>query len=698
MINSFRNCYKTFNLDKLQLLLFGLYLLSIYIFENNGFALKVSSILLLLFGIIEMFNMIKLRRIKFNICIIFIIIFALICGLSIFWALDSNLALSKAKTIFSLTIFTIFLFNYFYRTKYGLEKILKTIAIVGVAFSIFVILYYNPIDYVERIITGERVGFEIANVNSIGMEVIISFIICCFYAILKNEKKYYLLSLFPAIVAIGSGSRKSILFALLSLAFIIIFFIKKRVNEKKRNIIIFSSIILLAFVCLLYFLEVPFVKFQIERMFGMVNGILGIGDADHSTMLRVSYIKAGLEQFVKTPILGIGIDNARLINLNPTYLHNNFVELLASVGVIGFLSYYMVHIIIIYYFVKKRKKFNDYYLICLCVFAGLLMLDYGIVSYYSKTMYVYFIIYFLTLNVKTYDLKMEWISKMISKVLLKMMDAGMFNKMSDEKYIKLRYSLTFGKELDLDNPKTFNEKLQWLKLNDYNEIQSIMADKSTVKEYVSNIIGSKYIIPTLGVYDSFDEIDFSKLPNSFVIKCTHDSGGLVVVKNKKDFDKKRARKKINRSLKRNYFYLGRETPYKYIKPRIIIEKYINNNNVDLRDYKFFCFSGKVGLFLICSDRSTGVKFTFFDKNGTFLNITQCGAPNDKTVKLPKKFKEMKKLAEILAKDMVHVRVDFYEIDDKIYFGELTFFDSSGFGEFTPNKWDKRLGEMMVLPK
>ena len=667
------------------------------VFEDNIIAKKYIWIVLLIFGILEIVNIFKVRKIYFNWPIICIFIFAIYCILSASWAIDYKISLVAGRSVLLLSTFLLFSYNYFRRIPNGLDKLLKTIAIVGIIFSIIVILYYNPIDYFQRLISGERVGADIANVNSIGMKVIVSFVVCVFYAIFKSEKKYYFLSIIPLIVSIGCGSRKTIFFAGISIIIMFLYYAFENNDRNIKKIVLLSLSFLIILIVGLYLLKVPFVVTQLDRIGRMINGIFGLGETDHSTMLRMSYINVGINQFYKTPILGIGIDNARLININSTYLHNNFVELLASVGIIGFLLYYIVYIIIFSNFIKKRKSFNDYYLICLCIIANTLVLDYGIVSYYSKTTYIYFLMSFLVLNIKSLELDLSKPIAFFEKVILKLMDLGFFNFMGDRTFIKFKYWLIFHKRLNLDNPKTFNEKLQWLKLNNYEETQTTMSDKYLAKEYVAKIIGEEYIIPTLGIYESFDEIDFKKLPNSFVIKCTHDSGGLVIVKNKKDFDINKARTKINKCLKKNYFYMGRETPYKYIKPRIIIEKFMSDNSSELKDYKFFCFSGKVELILVCSERSKNVKFTYFDKNGKFINVRQCGADNDPKVKLPKKINQMKKLAEKLSHDMIHVRVDFYEVNGKIYFGELTFFDSSGFGYFSPDKWDKKFGDMIVLP-
>ena len=275
-----------------------------------------------------------------------------------------------------------------------------------------------------------------------------------------------------------------------------------------------------------------------------------------------------------------------------------------------------------------------------------------------------------------------------------------FKKMSDEKYIKLVYRIIFGKKLNLENPKTYSEKLQWLKLYDRKKIYTTMVDKYEAKKYVANIIGDEYIIPTLGIYNSFDEIDFSKLPNQFVIKCTHDSGGLVVVKDKNKINIKKVKKIINKCLNNNFYYIGREWPYKNVKPRIIVEKYMCDNKTnELRDYKFFCFDGNPKLMFLATDRNIGqTKFNFYDLNFNLLPFKQ-GHPNDyQKIDKPITFNQMIELSKKLSKDIPHVRVDFYEINGRVYFGELTLFHFSGFEKFIPSEWDEKLGNMINLDK
>lgn len=280
-------------------------------------------------------------------------------------------------------------------------------------------------------------------------------------------------------------------------------------------------------------------------------------------------------------------------------------------------------------------------------------------------------------------------------------DRGLLRWMSDKAYLKLAFRMEMGKKLDLENPKTYNEKLQWLKIYDRKPIYTTMVDKYAVKKLIAEKIGEQYVIPTLGVWDSFDDIDFDSLPHQFVLKCTHDSGGLVICRDKSKLDIDAARKKINKFLKREYFWGKREWPYKDVPPRIIAEQYMEDEETaELRDYKFFCFNGSMEALFIATDRQVPgeeVKFDFFDKNCERLPLKQ-GHQNAKNLpKMPGRFNEMKTLAEILSKDIPHVRIDFYEVNGKVYFGEMTFYHFSGLVPFEPEEWDYTFGSWITLP-
>lgn len=283
--------------------------------------------------------------------------------------------------------------------------------------------------------------------------------------------------------------------------------------------------------------------------------------------------------------------------------------------------------------------------------------------------------------------------------VLALMNLGHLRFLPDKLFLKIKYRLIFGEKLDLNNPKKYNEKMQWLKLYDRKKIYTTMVDKAEVKNYVKKIIGEKYIIPTLGIYEKFDDINFNDFPNQFVIKCTHDSGGLVICKDKSHLNLKETKKTIEKYLKRKYFYIHREWPYKNVKPRIIVEEYLENKNDNcLKDYKFFCFNGEPKIMYISEGSHTKTQhIAFFDMNYNYINIKRKDYDDfDVLPQKPINFALMKNLARKLSTDIPHLRVDFYEINGKLFFGELTFTTCSGYLPFKDEKWNDVLGEWIDL--
>ena len=283
---------------------------------------------------------------------------------------------------------------------------------------------------------------------------------------------------------------------------------------------------------------------------------------------------------------------------------------------------------------------------------------------------------------------------MIKRTLLKLSRC-----IPDKLYIKLRYYGRFHKYPNLKHPKTFNEKLQWLKLHNRNPIYTTLADKYEVKRYITDKIGKEYVIPTLGVWDKFDDIYFNSLPNEFVIKCTHDSGGLVICKDKSKLDIESARNKIEKSLKTNYFWRAREWPYKNVKPRIIAEKFMKDRDFEnLNVFKIFNFNGEPKIIqTIQNDKMPNETIDYFDTDWNLLDLKQ-NYPNSKNpLPRPETLTEMLNLARTLAKDTApFIRTDFYEINGKVYFSEFTFYSDSGFAKFTPSIWDTTLGNWIDL--
>lgn len=268
----------------------------------------------------------------------------------------------------------------------------------------------------------------------------------------------------------------------------------------------------------------------------------------------------------------------------------------------------------------------------------------------------------------------------------------------DKAYLKILFKFRLGKRLNLKNPKTYNEKVQWLKLYDRNPKYTKLVDKYEVRKYIAKTIGEEYLIPLLGVWNKFEDIDFNKLPNQFVLKCTHDSGGVIICKDKRTFDREAARKKLNRYLKRNYYINTREWVYKDIKPRIVAEEYIvDESGADLKDYKFMCYHGQPKTVDIISNRDSDPSSDMFDMNFKSLPVINYYKNSEKIIDKPEGFDEMIRLCKKLSKDLIHVRCDFYNINGKVYFGEMTFYQCSGLEKYEPYKYDVIFGSFIHLP-
>lgn len=271
----------------------------------------------------------------------------------------------------------------------------------------------------------------------------------------------------------------------------------------------------------------------------------------------------------------------------------------------------------------------------------------------------------------------------------------------DNIYIQMQYFYHFHRFANLKNPQLFNEKLNWLKLHDRNPLYTTLVDKYAVKKWVTDKIGSQYVIPTLAVWNKAEEIDFDKLPNQFVLKVNHDSGGLVICRDKSKLDKQASIAKLSRALKNNGYWYGREWPYKNVKPCIIAEQYMEDDFHQLNDYKFMVFNGKVHNVRICSERgsATGLKITFYDRNWQRLPFEKLHyPPSDAAFSKPSNFEEMVQLAEKLAKDIPFARVDFYSVNGKTYFGEITLYPTAGMEYFLPGTWNYKFGNLLALPK
>ena len=271
----------------------------------------------------------------------------------------------------------------------------------------------------------------------------------------------------------------------------------------------------------------------------------------------------------------------------------------------------------------------------------------------------------------------------------------------DKIFIKLKYKVAIGKKLNLEKPETFNEKLQWLKLYDRKPEYTKFADKYEVRKYIANVIGEEYLIPVIDVFDCVDQINWGELPNQFVLKCAHGSGSNIICRDKNKLDIGLAEKKLRKWMKYNWYWFGREWQYKNIKPRVICEKYmVDESGTELKDYKFMCFNGKVRCTFVCSNRNTpgGSEIDIYDTDWNLMPFERKNHPNSgKKISKPKEYAKMVEFAEKLTRNMSFARVDFYEINGHLYFGEITFHPDSGFVGFIPESYDYLMGNWIKLP-
>jgi len=265
----------------------------------------------------------------------------------------------------------------------------------------------------------------------------------------------------------------------------------------------------------------------------------------------------------------------------------------------------------------------------------------------------------------------------------------------DKVIINYLYRSRYGKKPDLKNPKTFNEKIQWLKLYNRDPLYTSMADKYEARKYVSEKVGEKHVVPLLGVWDSFDEIDFDALPDKFVLKCNHDSGSFVICTDKNKLDKKSAKTRLETALKRNYYTPYREWAYKNINKKIIAEKHIGYVDID---YRLFMFDGELRFIECFLDGVTNRRVNLYLPDWTYLHVQhEYPIDPDNQVTPPHNFDEMIELAKALSKDIPFLRVDLWNIDGHVYLNELTFYPNSGVGVFTPGEWDEKIGSWLTLP-
>ena len=392
-------------LENIKLVLFFLYVLTFYIFGSKVDTVVYTEIILMAFMGLELLTILKTKKIKYCIPILVLFIFVFYCFLSNFWAINPEMSIEKSKTLLLLNIFLLISYNFFISIENGERKLLKILMYAGILFSIYVIAYYGIGEYINKLIDGERIGQEIDNVNSIGQQTAIAVIISIFFGLYENKKFYYLFTIIPLIVALGTGSRKVLI--MLVFGTILLFLLKREQKIDMKKILIFGII---AFV-FIGISKLPMFSNIFERFEENIEIMKAKGTVYEGTELRAIYIKEGMKQFLETPIFGIGIDNSSYITSKATqhftYLHNNFVELLATTGITGFCLYYSIYIYIILTCLKNLKYKNKYISINFIIFIIITLEEYAMVTYSNKTTYLYILLGLIVVEKNRKRLKNE---------------------------------------------------------------------------------------------------------------------------------------------------------------------------------------------------------------------------------------------------------------------------------------------------
>lgn len=629
--------------------------------------------------------------------------FILLNYLSMLWALNYGYLIKVIKLLVvrSIALWLISLISI--AEKDNFFMLLKIFIAANIMNMLYILYKIDLTALVNVRIGAESLG-QGWNANTIGMTM--AFAAFCSYFLYMNEtgtKKRWLyltiIMLFATIIIL-TGSKKALFILILLPLF---FYFLRSKNKKKSGLIIFAIIVFIIFLVM----NVPALYNIIgERFEALLSYFTGIGKTDSSTRVRMKMINQGFLWFKEKPFLGYGANNYTQLYGDMTgrytYSHNNFIELLVNLGIIGAAIYYFIYVYIIKKSLRKRNIFSNF---AFSSIITILITEIGLVSYYGNhiQLMLCFCLSAVSISKEEENIGDELLDlfRNPKRVLFILANRGLNKWITDEILLKIQFKDKMGKALNLENPQTFNEKVQWLKLYYRSSKYTRLADKYQVRKYIANTIGDEYLIPLIGVWDKFEDIDFSKLPNQFVLKCTHDSGGLVICTDKSKMDYNAVKTRITRSLKRNYYYCFREWVYKDIKPRIICEKYmVDESGTELKDYKFMCFNGEPKIIQVMSGREKGNYFiNNFDLKWNEIEIPRKNLKkNPVTPEKPRDLNKMIEISKILSKDLPFVRIDLYDTPSGIYFGEITFFPKSGYMDFVNIKDDYLLGSWISLPE
>jgi O-antigen ligase len=552
-----------------------------------------------------------------------------------------------------------------------------------------------------------RTGLETINPNTFGtIQAFAIFAVIARWRRLYSNNKFgiigsIVLILFFMTMVLLSGSRKSLLAAIIIVfGFIIV------MNKKTAIIGIIGAVATLGALLALPLLGVglPDELYVVSRFSNFFT--------ENSNSLRFELYKESVVLFKESPIVGIGMGNFRHASTRFTiYSHSTYAEILACTGLVGSLLYYAGSVVIGYklWFVYKQRENRIFFWNAMVLIAMMLFMGAGTIHIYDKYPWILFAYLHVGMisifRSKTTELsvppRLEAIRKKLtpSKVLASLGRRGHLKWIPDKYYLMIFYKSRFGKRLHLNPPVLYTEKLQWLKLNDRKPEYTTYVDKFSVRNFVAEKIGEDYLVPLYGVYDKPEDIVWEELPSRFVLKVTHASRQVTLCSDKSKLDIQSINQMYEKKLAQNMFWAYREWPYKHVMPRIICEQFLSDGENAPCDYKVLCFEGSARLIEYHKDRFGEHTQDFYDRTWALTSISQKGIPSSfSPVEKPKLLSLMLDLSEQLAHNIPHVRVDWYIFKGRLYFGEMTFFDSSGFTPFDRIDDDRLLGSWVTLPK
>lgn len=627
------------------------------------------------------------------------------------WALSIHTALTMAKTLVTNLVFLLLFYQYLLLRKNG-QLIQLLYMLAGVLFLALIVVTTWP----DTVAT--RLGLE-AGVNPNDVAIVAGTVFSFALArglgepgavIRKKKHLFWLLSFVPMMAAVFfTASLKGYLLIFGVLCIYLLIRFPKHWGYKAAGLLLFLIALLYVLSMEGFLAHWPGIYYRITYKLQKIIEYLK-GGARHrvlSIIDRTNYFAVGVHAIGRRPLTGWGLDCFRFLSgSNGTYSHNNFIELLVSGGWPMLLLYYAPILMgIVRSFRSKKRTGSENILLALVLIQ--LPLDFAMVSYYDRATLILPLMLFAETerNLGETDClpRIQKYFKNPCRFIAAAGSRGKLKLLPDKLFLTLCYRGRVGQTLHLDPPATMTEKLQWMKLYDRNPLYPLLSDKLAVRKYVRDRVGDSVLVPLLGAWDRAVDVDFTALPNRFALKCTHDSGGVRVCTDKASFDKTEAVRFLEEHLAKNYYYCGREWWYKKVPPKVTAEAFIGSPDGKLPDdYKFFCFDGRVRCLLYCTNRvKAHADYYFLNPDFTLFpvnDITKAALENGVRLDPPETLPEMIRIAETLANGLSQVRVDLFDCGGRIYFGEMTLCDQSGFADDYVDGGDRIMGDFYTLPK